>query len=394
MIVLYVDSSSSEEEEAPVFTPRLPKRQQLSLTWESCSGGLNNKEFQQAYRLTRAEFEGLCQKIRLRRREAGPRQYTGGIQLRLALGATLRFLAGGQWSDIARLHGMRKAAFYKHIWRTLPAIVAVLPGNVDWSDPEVIRRLKEQCRDCGCRRTRAFDNCVGYIDGVIIGTERPVAGTVRNVRDYWCDRKKMYGVNVQVICDAHLRITHMSCKHGGATHDSTAIKHTSFGNFLLDGGLERHGVFLVGDAAYRRVRSILTPFSRVERLGSPKDNFNYVLSSKRCSAERVLGAMVRRWGILWRSLRFTFRKNCLVLEAVRRLHNVCRERPVSKYHARDIGFQPVSNELVTRALCDMSNGPDPENRGGLTAEQQLRTEIMDRLGCEGIRRPALRPSTN
>ena len=51
-------------------------------------------------------------------------------------------------------------------------------------------------------------------------------------------------------------------------------------------------------------------------LSQEKDAFNYFLSAQRQSVERVFGVMYNRFGILWRSMSFSFDRYKLILVAL------------------------------------------------------------------------------
>ena len=51
-------------------------------------------------------------------------------------------------------------------------------------------------------------------------------------------------------------------------------------------------------------------------LSQEKDAFNYFLSAQRQSVERVFGVMNNRFGILWRSMSFSFDRYKLILVAL------------------------------------------------------------------------------
>jgi hypothetical protein len=51
-------------------------------------------------------------------------------------------------------------------------------------------------------------------------------------------------------------------------------------------------------------------------LSQEKDAFNYYLSARRQSVERVFGVMNNRFGILWRPMSFSFDRYKLVLAAL------------------------------------------------------------------------------
>jgi hypothetical protein len=53
--------------------------------------------------------------------------------------------------------------------------------------------------------------------------------------------------------------------------------------------------------------------------------FYHELSSERITVERVLGMIVRRFGILWRPLEYHFSKRPTIFRILSRLHNMCMD---------------------------------------------------------------------
>ena len=113
---------------------------------------------------------------------------------------------------------------------------------------------------------------------------------------------------------------------------------------------------LGGDAAYGGNARVLTPFRSANK-GSAADVFNFIHSSHRTTIERCFGILVRRWGILWRPLRFSVRRNNALLLALCRLHNICMQRhsqdqrEMCEVDINDEGIQPKSTAAVVKQHC-------------------------------------------
>ena len=54
--------------------------------------------------------------------------------------------------------------------------------------------------------------------------------------------------------------------------------------------------------------------------------YNNLLSSQRITIERAFGILVRRWGLLWRPISFTFDKAPNIVRVFAILHNICVNR--------------------------------------------------------------------
>ena len=80
--------------------------------------------------------------------------------------------------------------------------------------------------------------------------------------------KGFTSINVQVVCDAKLQITHIVCRWYGRAHDSR-IFHNSTIKTILQRQLEGNVAVLVGDSGYPCLPYLITPLrqetARAER---------------------------------------------------------------------------------------------------------------------------------
>ena len=115
--------------------------------------------------------------------------------------------------------------------------------------------------------------------------------------------------------------------HAGSTHDSQAWKRSKLNNFIVKQGGLPWGYWIAGDEAYANCNWLLTPYSASSQ-GSwasrvYKDSFNFHQSSQRITVECAFGILVKRWGILWRSLEVALPNVKRVIGTCVALHNVC-----------------------------------------------------------------------
>ena len=213
---------------------RAPRRPAKRVSWKSVCAQFTDDEFRRRYRLTRDEFASLFQRIAVQQPSyLGKRRNRLSPRLRLA--STLRFLAGGSAIDVADLHGQRSAAFYQDFWETIAAINATESLGIDWQDETELEKMELEC-SCGVGKG-TYRCVVGYVDGIVFRIEKPRQGSTSNVGDFRCERKKMWGINTQVVCDANMRIIVLfAVTTGSNAHDSTALRATALGH-LCDEGL-------------------------------------------------------------------------------------------------------------------------------------------------------------
>lgn len=98
-----------------------------------------------------------------------------------------------------------------------------------------------------------FPKCVGAIDCTHIKIQAP---RIEDPEVFRC-RKGFFSYNVQVVCDANLKIQNVVCRWPGSSHDGTI-----FQNSVLRNRFE-HGEFgdsvLIGDSGYAVKNYLITP---------------------------------------------------------------------------------------------------------------------------------------
>ena len=126
--------------------------------------------------------------------------------------------AGGTLERIRMKLNIGKGTIQAYLWRTVSLLAALTREYVRWPAAELRRQQQAQ------RLDEVFVNCVGYLDGSEIRLrDRPMKDP-----EAYFSRKKIYGFNLQAICNQQGRFIYA---HGGYTasaHDSTAFKGTSF----------------------------------------------------------------------------------------------------------------------------------------------------------------------
>ena len=75
-----------------------------------------------------------------------------------------------------------------------------------------------------------FPNVIGAIDCTHIAIKAPSEGEYAYV-----NRKHFHSLNVQIICDAQMRLTNIVARWPGSTHDSFVLTNSSVGNRLEAG---------------------------------------------------------------------------------------------------------------------------------------------------------------
>ena len=309
-----------------VVEGRVGNSKRSRMDWDQRRDGLTDRQFKTRYRLGKKAFSTLVDKIRPKLalpRRRGPRPMSAELLLSMAL----RWLAGGNYLDIADMHGVHRATFYGALWRTLQAINEVetlnFPSRDNARRVEISNGFLRNNHD-------SLAGCVGAIDGIAVRIRKPALIDDACPMTFY-NRKGFFAVNVQAICDADCKFTWASCVSRGSTHDSTAWAFSSLYKQLLAKPLP-YGFWIAGDDAYAASNQMLTPWPG-KRISDAKDAFNYFQSSTRIAIERAFGILHARWGVLWRPLDVTLPHALLVVTVCMKLHNICVDEALAAREA-------------------------------------------------------------
>lgn len=195
-----------------------------------------------------------------------------------------------------------------------------------------------------------FPGTVGAIDGTHIAILKP-----REEEHNFINRKGFHSLNVQLVCDANLRIISVNANYPGSSHDSFIWRQSQVRQFMNDMYLNgRRCTWLIGDSGYPLEPFLMTPFLNAEE-NSPESRYNYHHASARNCIERCIGLLKTRF-------------RCLLKERVARynpafvgslvntcavLHNMCIDNNINfipEPHDDDINLNPnMQNYLLNDA---------------------------------------------
>ena len=244
------------------------------------------------------------------------------------------------------------------------------------------RRQSELFRRDGCN---PLTGCVSALDGLAVKIERPRLSDVPNPVGYY-NRKGFLAVNVQAAVGAEFKFQFLSVATAGSCHDSTAFAASGLEEHLDSDDCLPDGYWVAADDAYSAGRRVVNPWP-VRRLLWERDAFNYWQSSSRIFVEQTFGQLVGRWGILWKSLRFSLPIVTQVLRVCAKLHNFLKDRGTSD--AEDLLEHDAaggSGEVHLQGDCDLDETRRNRNRTGEKCPLRVaKTRDLKRMG---IRRPA------
>jgi hypothetical protein len=132
---------------------------------------MDKQHFKDLVELVRDDLPGGSELSRKRQKAAGGNPISAEIQLSM----TLRYLAGGSYLDICRLHRVPNGSFRMVIKRTVRAIVTVLNDKelvaFPIDDPEKLQRIAD---GYSAGSSGVINRCVGSLDGIAIRIRKPI----------------------------------------------------------------------------------------------------------------------------------------------------------------------------------------------------------------------------
>ena len=113
----------------------------------------------------------------------------GAILPELCVYVTLRYLAGGLYTDIFYLIGISQPSFYCKLWKTIKAINHCPELQITWPHTEE-RQLECATGFTSISTNHALQDCVTVLDGYHLQTITPSKKEVHNVQSYYPDTIK------------------------------------------------------------------------------------------------------------------------------------------------------------------------------------------------------------
>ncbi|XP_034035060.1 putative nuclease HARBI1 [Thalassophryne amazonica] len=232
--------------------------------------------------------------------------------------STLGFLATGAFQrEIADRSGITQSTMSRILPHVLAGIRDLAPRYIRFpynnAEQAVIKR--------DFHELAGFPNVIGAIDCTHVRLRPP------SVNDYaYVNRKNYHSINVQLICDAHMRLVNVVARWPGSTHDTYIFQHSSVARGLQDG--MAHG-FLLGDKGYPLLVNLITPLHNP--LTAKEQRFNLAHTKTRVVVERCAGLLKGRWMCLRHAggtLLYTPEKVCRIILACSVLHNIALENHV------------------------------------------------------------------
>ena len=207
----------------------------------------------------------------------------------------IRYISGGSHLDIRLIAQISKPSFYTCLHTCVRAINKCPEVDFQFSTEE--ESLRYRMRMFQHLSSHAvIRGCVGCIDGVLIGINRPSLTEVPNSRDYFSGHYQ--------ICDHAYRFLWVGVLAPGSCSDMVAYRQSNLKR-MVDALPPR--AYIIGDNAYPVSEHLLIPFSGSQGQNVWTNSYNFHLSQVRIKIEQTFGIFVSRWGVFRTQLQLSLK---------------------------------------------------------------------------------------
>ncbi|KAL0811461.1 hypothetical protein ABMA28_009861 [Loxostege sticticalis] len=268
---------------------------------------LSDEDFKTKYRFTKNYINKIVNLIK----EDIVRDTRGcGVSPELQVLTAIRTWARQEvQDDAADLHGLSQQSI-TNICRRVAAALANKASSFIYMPRSIYEQqevMSEFRAICGMKHT------VGAIDCTHIRIKK-VGGPSSQ---YYINRKGFYSINVQVVCDAKLKIRDIVARWRGSTHDSRIFNESRIKERFESGEFSGH---LIGDAGYALTEYLFTPVNNPTTQREEAYNRAHIMT--RNSVERCFGLWKNRFRCLLTGFTVKQENAKLYIIALAVLHNI------------------------------------------------------------------------
>ncbi|KAJ8912701.1 hypothetical protein NQ315_012255 [Exocentrus adspersus] len=263
------------------------RRERRLLRDRSDPYNLPDDRFIELFRLNKAGTHELEDLIRPHLQRS---RYSNSVPGRIKLFAALRFYATGSYQRSIGSHfnfGISQTVVHRSIHEITEIINQhVTPLKIQFPrDRRTINENKQLFME-----RYDFPGVLGCIDCTHVAIVKP-----KEEEHNFLNRKGYHSLNVQIICDARMKILNINANFPGASHDSFIWRQSQVRDFLLQQyhNGEMRGTWLLGDAGYPLEPILMVPVQNPGAGG--EENFNIGLRQARSVVERCIGLLKMRF---------------------------------------------------------------------------------------------------
>ncbi|XP_059472882.1 uncharacterized protein LOC132195124 [Neocloeon triangulifer] len=277
---------------------------------------LDDAEFVKKYRLGRASFDFILEKI-------SPVLKKNDTNLRKALPADFRMavavyvLKSGCYSSVA-------ANVFKVGESTVPVLLhefckavnqVLLTETIKF--PKTKAEKEAAAKDF-CENWQ-FPNTIGALDG----THFPIVSPKLNPQNY-LNYKKYNSLVLLALVDANCQFSYVNAGKPGGVSDAEIFHASQLESILTDED-KMGDMHVVADEAFPLLKGLMKPFPVTEQMSEREEHFNARLSRAKSVAEEAFNRLKSRWKILMKRSDYNVENLKEIIKTCSILHNVCQK---------------------------------------------------------------------
>ncbi len=232
---------------------------------------LGDKYLRRSYRMSKEAFYNLHDLIQPElknhffpknggTRSVEENSYLINTEIRLSI--AIRYFAGACPYDLMLTHGVCYASVFNSVWGVVDVINKKPELKITFPNKQEQLKIAQGFE---AMSGAGFDRVIGAIDGILIWIIKPNKNECDNAKcgskSFFCGRKDKFGLNMQAICDNHLRFTWINICWPGCTADYMAwIMSDLYSMIMNENSVIYKGLTLIGDNAYVKSMFMAVPF--------------------------------------------------------------------------------------------------------------------------------------
>lgn len=170
-----------------------------------------------------------------------------------------------------------KGTTHRFLWRTIDLLASMSHEFIWWPSAQEGEMLADH--------DSVFRDCIGYVDG----TELILKYKPEKNHEGYFSRKKIYGFNMQVVCNDDGRFTYVHVRATASSHDWSVYNRCNLYSRRRQLFLLRQ--YLLAVKAYEIDRHAITPYKAPASDGLREKTFSIVNAEKRCAIEHAFGVL-------------------------------------------------------------------------------------------------------
>lgn len=264
------------------------------------------------YRFPRQHIVTLCTTLEPRLQRPTARSHALPVDVQVLL--ALRFFASGSFqTTVGDTVGVSQSSASRVVAEVTDALCSLAAEHIRF--PATLRAANASA--IAFSQIAQFPKVLGCIDGTHVQIKPP-----KDQEHVFRNRKGLYSINVQAICNAEGAITQLTSRWPGSTHDSFVWANCDLRRCFERGELPDG--WLLGDSGYALEPWLLTPLRSAA--GPAEQRYNAAHTRTRQVIERTFGILKGRFRCLHQSggvLQYSPSMCARIVVACAVLHNMC-----------------------------------------------------------------------